>query len=164
VLALQKFLNSNLSTRIAISGPGSPGNEQPFFGPATAQAIARLQNEYASEVLAPAGLNPSTGFVVPLLGQNLILSFCRVKTLRERVAVRAALLQAEAGVPRLVRAVLVLVAVAQEEMAEVPALQVLEIQAAAVPRRKLFGWRLIEHWWRKYWRFWLLGWKHTGSQ
>ncbi len=40
---LQKFLNAN-SFIIATSGPGSPGNESDYFGPATRDALIRFQN------------------------------------------------------------------------------------------------------------------------
>lgn len=62
VLALQKFLNADSATMIASSGVGSAGNETNYFGSLTAAAVAKFQNKYASEVLAPVGLSSGTGY------------------------------------------------------------------------------------------------------
>lgn len=62
VLALQKFLNSDSATQIASSGIGSAGNETDNFGSLTKSAVAKFQNKYASEVLAPVGLSAGTGY------------------------------------------------------------------------------------------------------
>ncbi len=58
---LQQALNS-LGFTVASSGAGSSGNETEFFGPATADAVARFQEEYKQEVLAPYNLARGTGF------------------------------------------------------------------------------------------------------
>ncbi|MBL7045760.1 MAG: hypothetical protein ISR99_01900 [Parcubacteria group bacterium] len=62
VLELQKFLNTNPDTRVAVSGVGSPGNETSYFGPVTHAAVITFQNKYATDVLAPVGLSSGTGY------------------------------------------------------------------------------------------------------
>ncbi len=62
---LQIILNSNIETRIAQSGSGSPGNETDYFGPSTYNAVIRFQNKYREAILQPAGLTAGTGFVGP---------------------------------------------------------------------------------------------------
>jgi len=72
VLALQKFLNKNLATRVAFSGPGSIDNETRYFGPLTRQAVTSFQELYASKILTPLGLVRGTGFFGPLTRSEIL--------------------------------------------------------------------------------------------
>ena len=65
VRMLQRLLNSNSETRVAVSGVGSIGNETTYFGPATQAAVMKFQTKYRSEVLTPGGLTAPTGFFGP---------------------------------------------------------------------------------------------------
>jgi len=60
---LQIILNSNPATKIADSGPGSPGKETNILGDLTKKALIKFQEKYASEILAPFGLTQGTGIV-----------------------------------------------------------------------------------------------------
>lgn len=61
VMDLQKLLNVKGFT-LAATGAGSPGQETSYFGPATAGAVAKMQEAYASEILTPLGLTAGTGY------------------------------------------------------------------------------------------------------
>ena len=65
VLELQKILNQDSETAVAISGIGSVGNETTYFGNLTKTALIRFQNKYHEEVLAPVSLSVGTGYFGP---------------------------------------------------------------------------------------------------
>jgi len=65
VKVLQKRLNSNNQTIIALSGAGSPGNETDFFGLLTQKAVEKFQNLHKDKIFATAGIRSATGFVGP---------------------------------------------------------------------------------------------------
>lgn len=65
VLALQRFLNKSVDTRLALSGAGSPGMETQYYGSVTAAAVSKFQVKYRSEILAPSGLVNPTGYFGP---------------------------------------------------------------------------------------------------
>lgn len=62
VRLLQKFLNTH-GFPLAETGVGSPGNETDYFGPMTWNALVKFQEAYATEVLAPWGLQKGTGIL-----------------------------------------------------------------------------------------------------
>ncbi len=63
VIALQHILNRDPDTRIASTGPGSPGYETGYFGPLTRVAVMRFQEKYAGEILTPVGLKQGSGYI-----------------------------------------------------------------------------------------------------
>jgi peptidoglycan hydrolase-like protein with peptidoglycan-binding domain len=80
VRALQRFLNADPVTRIAQSGPGAPGQETNYFGPATLAAVRRFQEQYRDEILMPSGLMSGNGF----FGQQSIAHAQRLLQSRAR--------------------------------------------------------------------------------
>lgn len=65
VMQLQKFLNADPETRLAVSGAGSPGMETQYYGPVTAAAVSKFQVKYRADVLTPGGLVNPTGYFGP---------------------------------------------------------------------------------------------------
>jgi|WetSurMetagenome_2_1015567.scaffolds.fasta_scaffold01475_3 hypothetical protein len=63
VKRLQLFLNQFPDTRVAKSGPGSPGKETNIFGWSTRAAVIKFQEKYAKDVLSPTKLTRGTGMV-----------------------------------------------------------------------------------------------------
>ncbi len=61
VRELQELLNDKGYT-VAEEGPGSPGKETKFYGPATEQAVTDFQESYSEEILEPLNLGEGTGF------------------------------------------------------------------------------------------------------
>src|SRR4030043_628376 len=60
---LQVLLNNDSDTRIASSGPGSPGNETSYFGSLTKKAVIKFQEKYSQDILAPWGFSSGNGYV-----------------------------------------------------------------------------------------------------
>jgi hypothetical protein len=60
---LQIRLNSDPDTAIAMTGPGSPGNESSYYGKLTQLAVIRYQEKNRDLILRPNGLASGTGFV-----------------------------------------------------------------------------------------------------
>jgi len=60
---LQIMLNQDPGTRVADTGPGSPGRETTYFGPKTLQAVIRFQEKHRQDILSPYNLSKGTGYV-----------------------------------------------------------------------------------------------------
>lgn len=71
VLELQKVLNSDPRTQIALTGPGSPGQETNYFGRLTREAVKKFQSLYEEEILGASGIAMPTGNVGPLTRAKL---------------------------------------------------------------------------------------------
>lgn len=71
VRELQKLLNDKGYT-VAEEGPGSPGEETDFYGPATEQAVADFQESYSEEILEPLNLEEGTGFLGEMTREKIM--------------------------------------------------------------------------------------------
>ncbi len=75
VLELQRALNKDPRTQVAILGFGSPNQETSYFGVATLKAVIKFQELYLDEILKPIGLSRGTGFVGALTRKKLASFF-----------------------------------------------------------------------------------------
>ena len=85
VYNLQVFLNKNIATKVASSGPGSSGNETTYYGVLTADAVRRYQELYAQEILTPLGLFAGTGFFGQKTREHVNIEKAKIEE-RERVS------------------------------------------------------------------------------
>jgi hypothetical protein len=75
VMQLQKFLNADPDTRVAVSGAGSEGMETEEYTPALAAAVSKFQVKYRAEILSPINkVNPTGEFET--LTRNKANSLC----------------------------------------------------------------------------------------
>lgn len=63
VKLLQQVLNRDPDTRVAMTGPGSPGQETNVFGPLTLSAVAKYQRKY--------NISPAVGYCGPITRAKL---------------------------------------------------------------------------------------------
>ena len=89
VRLLQQLLNKALKTPVAPQGPGSPGAETDYFGAQTRQAVIRFQEQYAAEILRPAGLTQGTGIVASRTRQKLLQNDKAPETRRTSFAIES---------------------------------------------------------------------------
>ena len=73
VAELQKVLNADPDTIVAIDEIGAKGRENATFGALTKAAVIKFQNKYSDVILAPVGLTVGNGFVGKLTRTRLNL-------------------------------------------------------------------------------------------
>ncbi len=71
VQLLQQTLNKSSLTQVAADGPGSPGHETEYFGPARARAVGAFQEIFAADILTPQQLTAGTGIFGTLTRKKL---------------------------------------------------------------------------------------------
>jgi hypothetical protein len=73
VRELQRVLNADPATVVAIDDEGGKDRENNTFGTLTKEAVIKFQNKYSDTILAPAGLTVGNGFVGKLTRTRLNL-------------------------------------------------------------------------------------------
>lgn len=80
VLLLQRFLNNDTTTQIAMLGKNSPGEENGIFDTATSRAVKAFQLKNKSMILTPAGMTKPNGVVGKYTRDLIRQMLCGVTT------------------------------------------------------------------------------------